>query len=224
VSGVGLGRDPVRLGPLLVRALELPEGPRCQARGRERARPPGGGSAVGVGSEEGRGVLLGGEVLAADVPVHEEVAACTQARLARGRVTAPRGGEERVERGLEVPVLGDAALDGPPLAGALDAVADLAGDAGEPAGMPARDRVGLALRVEPLARVFADRLLQPQPVVPAIQLHEGLVDERLQRIEAGLVGVRAHGLGVREGAGSREDSHAVRVFPTPPGPVIVTTR
>ena len=103
--------DPVRLGPLLVRPLELPEHPGRQAGGDQRAGAPTVGGRAGIGVEERRGVLAGGEVLAADVPVHPQVAAHLHARFAGSRVAAPRRGEERVERGLEVALLGDAALD-----------------------------------------------------------------------------------------------------------------
>ena len=111
--GFELRRDAVRLGPFLVRPLELAEHPRRQSRRDQRARAPDGGSAAGVGVEERGGVLAGGEVLAADVPVHPEVAAQLQARFAGSGVTVLRRGQERVERGLEVALLGDAAFERP---------------------------------------------------------------------------------------------------------------
>ena len=167
------------------------------------------GRAAGVGVEEGCGVLAGGEVLAADVPVHPQVAAQLQARLAGKRRRRPaRRLEERVERGLEVALLGDAAFDGPDLIGSLDAVADLAGELGIPAGVPQRDLARLAGGLEPLAGVLADRLQHPEPVALAVHLHERLVDERLQLVEDGLAGVCADGLDVRERAPAGEDGHA----------------
>ena len=57
----------------------------------------------------------------------------------RGRVTALRRRQERVQRGLEIALLGDPAFDGADLVGALDAVADLTRDLRIPAGVPQRD-------------------------------------------------------------------------------------
>ena len=70
------------------------------------------------------------------------------------------------------------------LVGALDAVADLARERRIPVGVPQRDLRRLARGLEPLARVLADRLQHPEPVALAIHLHERLVDERLELVEA----------------------------------------
>jgi hypothetical protein len=206
--GFALCGDAIRLGPLVVRPLDLTQHVRRKSRREKCTCPAHGGSAASVGIEEGRGVLPGGEVLAADVPVQPEVAAQLQALFARNCVTVPRRCQERFKRGLEVAVLGDAAFEGPDLAGALDAVADLAGELRIAAGVPQLDVTRLAGALEVLARVLADRLQHPEPVALAVRLHESLVDERLQLVEDRLAGVGADGLDVRECAPSGEDGHA----------------
>ena len=129
--GFELCRDAIRLGPFVVRRART-DPARHDASPAVISAParPTVGEPSGVGVEEGRGVLPGGEVLAADVPVHPQVAAQLQARL-RHAAASPslRRRQERVERGLEVALLGDAAFEGADLIGALDAVADRPGRA-----------------------------------------------------------------------------------------------
>src|SRR5205823_2623280 len=72
--GAELGRDAIRLGLFVVRPVELAQHPRRQARRDERARASDRGSTGGGAEERGR-VLASGQVLTADVPVHEEIAA-----------------------------------------------------------------------------------------------------------------------------------------------------
>jgi len=105
-----LGGDAIRVAPFVVRARELTQHVRRQSRREKRARPPHGGRAISIGVEEGRSVLPGGQVLAADVPVHPQVAAHLQARFGSSGVTVARRRQERVERGLKVALLGDAAF------------------------------------------------------------------------------------------------------------------
>ena len=81
--GAEFRRDAVRLDPLLVRSLELAEDPRGEARRDQRTRPPERRRRATVGLDERCRVLARGQVLAADVPVEEEVAAQLQTRLAR---------------------------------------------------------------------------------------------------------------------------------------------
>ena len=142
------------------------------------------------------------------MPVHVEIAAQLQALLGRNRVTALRRRQKRLERGLEVGLLGDAAFERPELIGALDAVADLPGEPRVAAGVPQRDVTRLARGFEPLARVLADRLQHPEPVALAVRLHERLLDQRLQLVEDGLAGVGADRLDVGKRAPSGEDGHA----------------
>src|SRR5437764_15280571 len=92
--------------PLLVRALELAEDPRGEARRDQRTRPPQRRLRATVGLDERCRVLARGQVLAADVPVEEEVAAQLQTRLARWAIAALGHLEERVERCLKVAFLG----------------------------------------------------------------------------------------------------------------------
>ena len=136
--------DAIRLVVLLVRPLELAEDPRCQARCDQRAGAPERRGARGVRVEERGGVLPGADVLAADVPVEVEVAAQLHARPRTQPRRRPRGRQERVERGLEVGLLGDAALERSDLIDALDAVADLPGDRRVPVRVPERDLSRLA--------------------------------------------------------------------------------
>jgi class 3 adenylate cyclase len=173
-----------------------------------RARPPHGARAPDVGVEEGRGVLPRGEVLAAGVPEEPQVAAHLQAHFGSRRVAVLRHRQERVERGLEVALIGDAAFEGSDLIGALDAVADLLGERRIPAGVLQRDLARLARGLEPLTSELSDRLQHPEPVTLAVGLHEGLVDERLQFVKGGLAGVCADGFEIGEGAPSGEDGHA----------------
>ena len=81
--GAEFRRDAVRLDPLLVRSLELAEDPRGEARRDQRTRPPQRRRRVTVGLDERCRLVPRGQVLAADVPVEEEVAAQLQTRLAR---------------------------------------------------------------------------------------------------------------------------------------------
>jgi hypothetical protein len=55
-----------------------------------------------------------------------------------------------------------------------------------------------------------DRLQHPEAVTLAVDLHEGLVDERLQLVEHGLAGVCADGLEIGQGAPSCEDGRAAK--------------
>ena len=95
-----------------------------------------------------------------------------------------RGGEQRVERGLEVALLGDATLDRPDLVGALDAIADLAASSAY--------RRACRRAISSASPAASSRSRAYSPIVCSIRsrspwpsrLHEGLVDERLQLVEA----------------------------------------
>ncbi len=115
------------LGALVERLLVLAEHPRRESRGDQCARPARCRGAAGVRVEERRRVLPRRDVLAADVPVHPQVAAHLHAQLGRAFVAAPGGLEERVHRRLEVPLLRDATFDRADLFSAFDPVADLTG-------------------------------------------------------------------------------------------------
>lgn len=65
------------------------------------------------------------------------------ARFGNTRVTLPRRCQERVECGLEIALLGDAAFERPDLIGAPEAVADVEFERRIRAGVPQRDRAGL---------------------------------------------------------------------------------
>ena len=99
------------------------------------ARPTLGGDVL-PGGEEAVGILARADVLSADVPVHPQVAAQLHADLARRLVSVPGCGEERLERRMQVALLGDATLDRADLVGSFDPVADLAGDLRVPARVP----------------------------------------------------------------------------------------
>ena len=120
-------------------------------------------------------------------------------------VASPSGLEKRVDRRLEVRLLGDATFDRADLFGAFDPVADLAGALGVPASVPERNRVGLACSRELLTSELRDRLQHAEPVGPAIDLHECLVEERLELVEAALAWLCAHGFDVRDRASAGED-------------------
>src|SRR5439155_22702658 len=132
-----------RLGMFVVCPVELAQHPRRQARRDERARAPDRGSTRG-GVEERGCMLASGQVLAADVPVHDEIAAHLQARFACGGIAFARGCEERFERGLDVALLRDAAYQSPDQIGALHAVADLAGELRISTSVTQRDLTPLA--------------------------------------------------------------------------------
>lgn len=69
------------------------------------------------------------------------------ARFGSTRVTLPRRCQERVECGLEIALLGDAAFERPDLIGALEAAADVEFERRIRAGVPQRQ----AVRVDPRA-------------------------------------------------------------------------
>ncbi len=93
-----------------------------------------------------RALIVGGAVAInpgpAEVPGLDSRTSAGRPRS--GYVTASRGRQERVERGLQVAFLGDTALDAASLAGALDSVADLTGKLCVPAGVPQRNAACLA--------------------------------------------------------------------------------
>ena len=206
-TGPDLLGDPVRLAPFVVRALDLAEHPGRKSDGDQRPGPARAGRQTLTRCEECLGVLARADVLAADVPVHPQVAAQLHSSFAGGCVTAPRSGEERVERRLEVALLGDTAFDGSDLVGSLDAVADLACDLGIAACVSPRDLARLAGELEPLAGELADRLQHPQPAAPPVDLHERLVDERLELVETALARVCADRFDVGHRAPAGEDGH-----------------
>ena len=163
--------------------------------------------ANGVRVEEGGGVIPGADVLAADVPVEVEVAAQLHPGFARGRVAVLRGREERLERGLEVGLLGDAALDRSDLIAALDPVADLPGDRRVPAACLSATACAspeLSRRSRAYSPIVCSmRSRSPPPSVCTSALSTS--DSSSSR--TALARVRADGLDVAEGEPSREDGH-----------------
>ena len=106
-----------------------------------------------------------------------QVTAHRHAEFNGSNVTIPREGEECIEGGLQVALVGDPTFERADLIGALDAVADVECQRRVAAGVPQRHRAGLSRGDETLSGVLADRLQHPEPVARAIQLHERLVDE-----------------------------------------------
>ena len=89
--------------PLVGRPLVFPQHPPGQPGGGERAGSPHGRGPTDWAARNASGIFPGGEVLAADVPVHPKVAGQLHARvrpLPRPRLSPPRAG---VERGLRLP-------------------------------------------------------------------------------------------------------------------------
>ena len=173
----------------------------------ERARAPDRRRPRGVRVEERGRVLAGGDVLAADVPVHERSplscmpvsqAAASPLRAAARSVSSAAW---RL-RSSAMPRSTDADL-----VGALDSVPDLAADLRVSAGVSECDS-----RVSPAASsrsscVLGDRLQHPEPVALRVDLHERLVDERLELVEAALARLRADRLDVGDRAAAGEDGH-----------------
>ncbi len=120
------------------------------------------------------------------MPVHPQVAAQLQALLrARPRHLRFAAARSVSSAAWRLPSSAMPRSTDADLVGALDAVADLARDRRIPLGVPQRDLAGVSPAVlEPLAGVLADRLQHPEPVALAVHLHERLVDERLQLVEA----------------------------------------
>ena len=196
--------DPVRLVPLLLRPLDLAAHPRAQCGGEQRAGAADRRSTLDVGVEERLGLVPGRQVLAADVPVHPEVAAHLEAALAGVAVAGLRKPAQRVESGLEVGLLLDPALDRRDLRISLDAVSDRPGDFRVALGMPCSDLVNLAGGGETLSGELADRLQHPQPSTGTVELDERLVHQRLELVEAARARVRADGFDVGERATAGE--------------------
>jgi hypothetical protein len=73
--------------------------------------------------------------------------------------------------------------------------------------MPHRDLIRLSGGHETLARELSDRLERTNPVALTVHLHESLVHERLELVQAALVGLHAHRLEIGERAAAREDGH-----------------
>jgi hypothetical protein len=200
--------DPVPLVPLLLRPLDLAAHPRAERSREQGARAADRRQALAVRVEKRPGLFPGCEVLAPDVPVHPEVGADQQPALAGVAVAGSSELEIRIERGLEVGLLLDSALDRRDLRISLDAVPDLAGNVREVPGVPGGDLVRLPGGGEPLSGELADRLQQAEALALRIELYEPFLDQRLELVEARPARLGADGLDVGERAASGEDGEA----------------
>jgi len=139
------------------------------------------------------------------VPVHPEVVAHQQPALAGVAVAGSSELEIGVESRLDVGLLFDPALDRRHLRISLDAVPDLASDICIVPRVPGGDLIPLAGVGEPLTGELADRLQQAEALSLRVELHERLVHQRLELVEAATARLGADGLDVGERAAAGED-------------------